>query len=202
MDPVRELFERLNRDAKALSVAFGARDRHTWLHSRRVVRLALALGARVGLDGVGLGALGLGAVFHDVGKIGIPDDVLLKRGSLGPAERRIVRRHPGIGERIVRSTGLAGAPAAAKLVRHHHEHFDGGGYPDGLGGNAIPLGARVISIADGYDAMTDARAYHQQRSHEQVMAVLVRETGGKYHPALMAEFRRLIETSPLRAGRG
>lgn len=202
MDPVKTLFDRLNRDAKALSVAFGARDRYTWLHSRRVVRLAMALGARVGLDEACLGALGLGAVFHDVGKIGIPDGVLLKRGTLGAAERRIVRRHPGIGERIVRSTGLAGALAAAKLVRHHHEHFDGSGYPDGLGGEAIPLGARVISIADGYDAMAGARSYHRCRSHDQVMAIMDAETGGKYDPALMAEFRGLIEASPLRAGRG
>jgi HD-GYP domain-containing protein (c-di-GMP phosphodiesterase class II) len=188
----------LRRFTKALSTALGMRDVSTLRHSDRVQGLANELGEVLGLDAYQLGILEVAATFHDVGKIGIRDSILMKPAQLDEDEWEVMRQHCDMGARIMAATELEGAAEAALVIRHHHEHYDGSGYPDGLAGEQIPLLSRVISIVDGYDAMAITRAYHRGRTHEAVMAVLHRETGGKYDPNLMQVFSELIEGSEYR----
>jgi len=110
-----------------------------------------------------------------------------------------MRQHAEIGEEIILATELEGAEKAARLIRHHHENYDGTGYPDKLAGEEISVGARIIAIADGYDATATRRVYHQARPHHEVMDIMQRETGSKYDPDLMAIFRTTIEKSPFKA---
>ncbi|BCK87060.1 cyclic di-GMP phosphodiesterase [Sideroxyarcus emersonii] len=186
---------------KALSVALGYRDRLTQLHSERVQVLSAAIGTACGLSSSELLALRIAASFHDIGKIGIPDHILLKPTQFDDAEWEVMKTHTEIGEKIMAATALEGADHAARIIRHHHEHYDGSGYPDGLAGTGIPICARIISIADSYDAMAVTRSYHHARAHPEIMAILHQETGEKHDPALMQIFSEHIETSEFRAGR-
>lgn len=180
------------RFARTLITALDERDGHTREHSDRVALLAAALGVECGLGSHELRLLGFAGALHDIGKIGIPDSILLKPGRFSPAERKIMESHPARGERIVRSIEMNGMDEVATVVRQHHEHFDGGGYPDGLGGEGIHVLARILSIADAYDAMTMPRPYHPSRPHAWVMATLDEESGSKYDPALIGHFRRSL----------
>ena len=110
-----------------------------------------------------------------------------------------MRQHCDIGQQILLSTGLAGAEAAALVIRHHHEHFDGGGYPDRLAADGIPIAARIIAIADSYDAMAVTRAYHAARGHGEILAIMRAESGVKHDPQLLQQFFAIIEDSPLKA---
>lgn len=193
------LIETLYRYTQAISVALGHRDQPTRLHSDRVSQLSMALGERCGLSARELGILHISASLHDVGKIGIRDAILAKPGQLTAEERTEMNRHSEIGEDIILATGIEGAAEAACAIRHHHEHFDGSGYPDGLRGQAIPLASRIISLADSYDAMAVTRPYHPSRSHHKVMDVLTRELGSKHDPDLFAPFCAVLAASPLRA---
>jgi HD-GYP domain-containing protein (c-di-GMP phosphodiesterase class II) len=195
-DPV---YQALLRYTKALAVALGYRDRLTRLHSERVLGLCEAMGARTGLSSPERGILRIAATFHDVGKIGIPDQILLKPARLDDREVRAMRRHAELGAEIVLATELEGASAVATIVRHHHERFDGGGYPDGLTGEDIPVCSRIIGIADSYDAMAQTRSYHLPRGHAEIMAILGEETGGKHDPDLMRAFSEVIEGSEYRS---
>ncbi len=190
----------LHRYTKALSVALGYRDLYTRIHSERVVGLAEAIGLRFGLSEIDLGILKIAATFHDIGKIGIPDQILLKPGRLDGEETTTMQQHAEVGEKIVTATELAGAELAARIIRHHHERWDGTGYPDGLVGEAIPLSSRIIGVADSYDAMSTTRAYHPSKSHSEIMRILDEETGGKHDARVISVFRKVIETSPFRAG--
>lgn len=181
------------RYTHALSVALGERDLHTRLHAERVTKICEVLGLACGLDAQTMQLLHLAAVFHDIGKIGIPDRVLLKPGPLDEEEWAVMRQHSEIGERILRATGLTGCEAVAAMVRSHHEHFDGGGYPDGLKGAEIPLPVRILSLADSYDAMAMTRTYHAPRAHAAIVAVLLTESGNKHDPALI---ELLLRTFP------
>lgn len=189
----------LNRLTKSLAIALGERDRHTRLHSERVVGLSLELGRYCALPAIELDYLALGAEFHDIGKIGIPDRVLQKPAPFEDAEWEYMKQHPLIGERIMLAIGIDDSHAVARVVRHHHEHFDGSGYPDRLAGEAIPLHARIISLADSYDAIAVTRPYHKARQHLAIMDILQRESGIKHDPALFQAFSIMIETSALRA---
>ncbi len=185
--------------AQSLAAALGERDRHTRLHSERVVRLSIELGRCCELSVVELETLALGAQFHDIGKIGIPDQVLRKPAAFEDEEWETMKQHPLIGERILRACGDERVSDAARVVRHHHEHFDGSGYPDGLAGKAIPLASRMISLADSYDAIAITRPYHKARRHSAVMDILHAEAGIKHDPELLSHFCRVIEASELRA---
>jgi len=187
---------------QSLALALGYRDRLTGLHSARVQGLAEAMGRACGMSARELGILSIGAMFHDIGKIGVPDHILLKTSRFNDEEWGQMRQHPEIGARIMMATGLAGAREVAEVISQHHEHYGGGGYPQGLAGEGISLASRIISIVDSYDAMTATRSYHQGRDHAQVMEVLQEETGRKHDPRLMAVFSGLIEDSPLRAVAG
>ncbi len=185
--------------ARSLTVALGERDHHTRRHSERVVTLAIELGRHIDLSERELELLSLGAQFHDLGKIGIPDQILLKPAAFEKTEWECMKQHAVIGERIILAIGDDKSPEVARIVRHHHENFDGSGYPDGLRGEAIPLFARIVSLADNYDAMAVSRPYHKARRHQTVMDMLSSEAGSKHDPDLLHAFRTVIERSAQRA---
>lgn len=192
-------FVTLHKYTKALSVALGYRDQMTRLHSDRVLALSMQMGLRCGLSSREVNALRIGAAFHDIGKIGIPDHVLLKPGRLDQSEWKCMEGHSEIGQHILMATDLKGAKSAALAIRHHHERFDGQGYPDRLRGERIPLAARIIGIADSYDAMAVTRSYHAARKHDEIMDILHAESGEKHDPDLLQMFVKVVEGSPLKS---
>lgn len=183
----------LEQIVHSLSVALGERHSGTRFHSERVIGLSRALGIQIDLSEKEMQVLTMGARLHDIGKIAIPDRVLTKPSSFEEAEWECMKQHPLIGERIVKAIGDKQALEVATIVRHHHEHFDGSGYPDKLEGTAIPLFSRIISLADSYDAITECRAYHKARSHREVMDILVAETGIKHDPDLLHAFCAVVD---------
>jgi HD-GYP domain-containing protein (c-di-GMP phosphodiesterase class II) len=185
----------LHRYTKALSVALGYRDLYTRIHSDRVLSICEEMGVRTGLSERELGILRISAAFHDIGKIGIPDQILLKPARLDDEESAAMRKHSELGASIVLATELEGADEVAKIIRHHHEHWDGNGYPDRLAGDAIPACSRMIGIADSYDAMALARAYHPAKAHQEILEILRGEEGKKHDPALLKLFFEVIGTS-------
>lgn len=189
----------LYRNTKALSVALGYRDPLTRLHSERVLGLAEEIALRCELPEQELGILRIGAAFHDVGKIGIPDAILLKSSAFDETEWETMREHSAIGERIMKSAELEGSEQAAHVIRHHHEYYSGRGYPDGLTGEEIPICSRIISIADSYDAMAVTRPYHPAKKHPEVMDTLRAEAGDKHDPQLIQIFCEIIEHSEFKA---
>jgi two-component system cell cycle response regulator len=163
-------------------------ERHPDLegHLDGVAELAIAVGCRLGLEGQALDHLRLAAELHDVGKVAIPDAIIDKPGPLDDEEWAFMRRHTLIGERIV-----AAAPAlcaVAKLVRASHERWDGGGYPDRIGGADIPLGARIVAVCDAYDAIVADRPYRPARSSAEALAELYRCAGSQFDPAVVDAF--------------
>lgn len=194
----REDISALTKLATVLSAALHERDINTRQHGDRVMKIALALGRAVGLDSQELGRLHAAALLHDIGKIGIPDEVLLNPGILDPAQRAIMRSHAERGEKILRSISGDDAIIVAEAVRHHHEEYDGGGYPDNLGGEDIPVLSRIISIVDNYDAMANQRVYHGARNHDYVIGTMHDECSQKHDPYLFGKFVDVIEHSPLR----
>ena len=185
--------------ARSLTVALGERDSNTRLHSDRVVQLSAELGCHINLSARELEVLTLGAQFHDIGKIGIPDNILGKPAPFEETEWAVMKQHPLIGERIVLAIGAENSTEIAQVVRHHHERFDGSGYPDRLAGTDIPLYSRIISLADNYDAMAITRPYHKARRHQQVIDILVSEGGIKHDPDLLHAFCTMIEKSAMRS---
>ena len=146
---------------ESLSATVDARDAYTAGHSRRVQQLALAIGRELGLSQAELDLLGHAALFHDIGKLAIPDAILLKPASLTDEEWELMQRHADEGARIIDRLGFLND--AVPAIRHHHERFDGTGYPDGLEGEEIPLGARIIHVADALDSMLTTRIYRAAR---------------------------------------
>ncbi len=198
MAPTSPIYRKLFSYTKVLSVALNYRDQLTELHCQRVLGLAETMGKICCSSKHDLELLMMAAAFHDIGKIGTPDRILLKTSPLSDSEWLQMQQHADIGEKIMLSLGLKNAILVGKVIRHHHEHYDGSGYPDGLLGEDIPLPSRIITIVDSYDAMAEKRAYHQARSHEEIMEILHQETGKKHDPCLMSDFCRCIESSPLR----
>ncbi len=171
----------------SLALTVEARDRYTEGHCERLAAGAVALGATLGLGETDLAALGRGGFLHDVGKIGIPDAVLLKTGPLTDVEYALIQQHPEIGERLLGD--LRSLAAVRPIVRHHHERLDGSGYPDGLRGDAIPLLAQIVSVVDVFDAMTSARPYRPAFPRDYASAELLREkAAGRLNPALVDAF--------------
>ena len=201
MEQEGPVFHALYDYTKGLSVALGYRDQLTQLHSERVQGLSMAIGEAYGLSEDQLKALKVAASFHDIGKIGTPDHILLKPAQFDEAEWQVMQMHSEIGEKIMAATELDGSKQAAQVIRHHHEHYDGHGYPDKLAGESIPVCSRIISIADSYDAMAVTRSYHRARTHPEIMAILHEENGKKHDPELMDIFCGLIETSEYRSAK-
>jgi putative two-component system response regulator len=176
----------------ALALGIEARDPYTEGHCHRLALNAAQLGNRLGLDEVQIIALRRGGILHDIGKIAVPDSVLKKPGGLGPEEWESMRRHPVIGEEICRP--LRSLASVLPIIRHHHEHWNGRGYPDGLAGEQIPLLARVLQVADAYDALTTDRPYKAALSHEQARDQLLREAQrGWWDAEILRTFLRMME---------
>ena len=168
----------------ALMSALEARDPYTEAHTTRIRDLAVALAVGLQVPGEVRRAVKLGAILHDVGKIGIPDAVLLKPGPLTDEEWIIMRAHPAIGERMLGSIDFL--TSALPVIRHHHERWDGRGYPDGLRGEAIPIGARIVAVCDAFDAMTSDRPYRGAMTLEAACDELVACAGAQFDPACAA----------------
>jgi putative nucleotidyltransferase with HDIG domain len=164
----------------SLVAALDAREHETSDHSQRVVRYTLAIARRLGVTEADLPNVGRGALLHDIGKIGVPDAILLKPGKLTPAEWVEMRKHPQIGYDILRSIEFLGLPA--DVVLSHQERYDGGGYPRGLAGDAIPLAARIFAIADTFDAMTTTRPYRRGLPAEAARAEIAKHAGTQFDP--------------------
>ncbi len=200
-DALAQLNRGLERPILELVDAVEAKDRETFGHVRRVSGYALAIGRRLGFSPTGLRSLALAAEMHDVGKISIPSFILTKPGPLTNEEFAVIQTH------AVRGYEIAGRVHAlrelAEVIRHHHERFDGSGYPDGLVGDEIPLLSRVITVADAYDAMTSKRPYRDGMSGERAMAEIARLKGVQFDPACVDAFAvvfselRTDETSEL-----
>jgi putative two-component system response regulator len=192
---VKSLYDSLD-DAErvifALARAVEAKDPFTETHTERVGFSARSLGAALGLSAAEQENLYRGGVIHDIGKIGIPDSILLKPGTLSHSETEIMRRHVLIGEEIVRP--LRSAASLVPIVRHHHERIDGSGYPDGLRGEAIPLSARIVAVCDAFDAMITTRAYRPGLAVDEARDALLAGSGRHWDGGLVRLF--LDEVGP------
>ncbi len=164
----------------ALAAAVEAKDSYTEKHTARVAETARLLGARLGLPQPALDALYRGGLVHDIGKIGVPDAILLKPGPLNAQELAVMRTHPALGESIVKP--LRSGTNLLPIIRNHHENFDGTGYPDGLRGQQIPRLARIVSVCDAYDAMVTDRPYRLRRSLDEATAVMTNGAGKQWDP--------------------
>ncbi len=168
----------------SLAAAVEAKDSYTERHTNRVAESARYLGLRLGLPDEDLDALYRGGIIHDIGKIGVPDAVLQKPGPLDADELVLMRAHPEIGENIVRP--LRTGSDLRPIVRHHHEAFDGHGYPDGLRGTGIPLLARIVAVCDAFDALTNDRPYRLRLSEREALAILAGGAGRQWDPQLVS----------------
>jgi putative two-component system response regulator len=168
-----------------LALSVEAKDPYTTGHCDRLARYSVALGRKLELPAEYLKALHRGGILHDVGKIGIPDSILLKPGKLTPAERAVMQAHPVIGERIC--SPLKSLRLVLPIIRHHHERWDGSGYPDGLAGEAIPLAARILQVVDLFDAFTTQRPYKPAFSLEESFALMREETARGWWDARLIE---------------
>ena len=174
------------RAAASLAKAVDARDAYTGSHSERVGDLAARISRRIGLEESQIELTRLAASLHDLGKLAIPEEILRKPGALNESERLVLQRHPQIGYRMLESLGVE---PIADWVLHHHERWDGDGYPHRLRGDEIPLGARIIFVADAYDAMTSERVYRKPLSPREALEELERCAGSQFDPAIVDALR-------------
>jgi putative nucleotidyltransferase with HDIG domain len=175
---------------RSLAGAIDAKDPYTRGHAQRVADLAVEIGREMGLGEDDLKALAYGGILHDIGKIGIPDHVLSKTVSLTAEELGAVRSHPSIGAEIVE--GVAFLRAAVPVIRSHHERWDGGGYPDQLAGEEIPLVARIVNAADTWDACTSERPYQAAMAPHDVLAIVAGLRGTQIDPAVHDALLRVL----------
>ncbi len=187
----QELEEAYISILKVLAMAIDARDSYTLGHSARVASHSLMIGEEIGLKKDELEELEVASLFHDVGKLKTPDAILFKNRSLNSAECDEIRHHPEDGAEILMK--VKPLQKYVDPVKHHHEYYNGEGYPDGLDGDGIPLYAAIISIADTYDAMTSTRPYRKALSKEEACKELEKGSGKQFHPALVKAFLRAIE---------
>jgi len=183
---------------RSLATAIDARDPYTRGHSEGVTHLAVQVARELGWGGADLEMLGFAALLHDVGKIGIPDAILHKVEPLTLDERNIIRLHPYYSAQIVKP--VESLKHIVPWVYHHHERWKGGGYPDGLTGEEIPLASRIIAVADTYNAMTTDRPYRKGQTHEQAVAELQEHAGTQFDPQVVEAFLRVVHEAEAGAG--
>src|ERR1700761_4425187 len=189
----RERTQQLTRSymatVRALSNAVEARDAYTGKHAERVARYAIEIGRELGLPRADAPEIEFGFLLHDIGKLAVPDSILFKPGPLTDDERQLMSRHTIVGAEIMRDIEFLAE--ASKVVRSHHERWDGSGYPDGLVGEEIPQTARVFAVADVFDALTTNRPYRGALSFEEAHAMIIDESGRHFDPAVVAAFQRI-----------
>jgi len=195
---VREANVRLRRAHRdtiaALSKSMEAKDLYTGGHTGRVAAVSIALAEHLGLVSDALEAIEIGALLHDIGKIGIPEHILRKEGPLDEAEWAIMRMHPLISDFILAELDLD--PIIRECARSSHERTDGKGYPDGLSGEEIPLPARIVFVADAFDAITSDRPYRQGRSTAAALAEIEANAGTQFCPLVVAALAEIWQTKP------
>jgi putative nucleotidyltransferase with HDIG domain len=194
MDSYRRLEESSLEAIESLNATVDAKDPYTGGHSARVQRIALAVATELGVAPDRLDAVRFGGLFHDIGKIAVPDSILTKPGKLDNDEFDLIRRHPADGAAILAHFGRL--REAVPLIRHHHERWDGDGYPDGLEGEAIPLEACVVGLADAWDAMTTDRPYRAAMSVEEAAAEVRGCRGTQFSPAVVDAFFAAFRRQP------
>jgi putative nucleotidyltransferase with HDIG domain len=192
---IAELLERTHFETiMAFSEALEARDQYTAGHSRRVMEYSKSIGLRMKLDKQDIEDLKRSALLHDIGKIGIPDTVLKKQTKLTDEEYAIIKSHPETGAAILKY--IKSFKDLVPAVYYHHEQFDGDGYPEGVKGKAIPLHARIIAIADTFDAMTSSRSYRKALSFRTALSELERNKGIQFDPDITNIFIEILQESP------
>jgi HD-GYP domain-containing protein (c-di-GMP phosphodiesterase class II) len=197
-------FEELERTyvstIEALANALGAQDQYTSDHAQALAQMAVRVGTALGVAGEAIKELELAALFHDIGKIGVPSEIIRKPGALTPAERRILNRHPEIGEQILAPVAFLAPIRPA--IRACHERWDGKGYPDGLAGASIPLAARIVFVCDAYHAMTSDRPYREALAKGEAIRRLKLSSGTQFDPEVVDVFVGLQAGGLLPAGYG
>ena len=191
MKRLNDLLDKADTVIAALANAIEAKDKYTEGHNDRVSRLAVMLGGEVGLARRELDLVRMAGILHDIGKIGIPDSVLNKNGPLEEQEFVMIKSHPSQGEKILRP--LRSVKEIIDVVLYHHERFDGRGYPKGLAGESIPLFARIVAIADSFDAMTTDRPYRKAFTRQEAVAELNKGAGSMWDPWLVRLFIERLE---------
>jgi len=176
---------------KSLALAIDAKDQYTHQHILRVQRYAVAIAKHMGLSGGDLEAVNTGALLHDIGKLGVPEYVLLKPGRLTEEEFAMIKKHPEIGAAILDPVEFPWP--VLPVVKYHHEKWDGSGYPEGLKGENIPLNARIMAVADVYDALTSSRSYRGAWSHEKALGVIQKDAGTHFDPIVVDAFSEIIQ---------
>lgn len=177
---------------KSLALAIDAKDQYTHQHILRVQRYAVAIAKHMGLTGGELEAVNTGALLHDIGKLGVPEYVLLKPGRLTEDEFDKIKKHPEIGAAILDPVEFPWP--VLPVVKYHHEKWDGSGYPEGLKGEAIPLSARIMAVADVYDALTSSRSYRSAWTHEKAFDVICKDAGTHFDPVVVEAFKEIIQS--------
>ena len=183
-------YNNLINTLKALVISIEARDPHTRSHSDRVTAYALQIAEAMKLPAEDIDALRFGGYLHDIGKIGVRDTILLKPGKLTPEEKTEIELHPVIGGNIIKP--LRFFPRERELILHHHERFDGTGYPDGLAGDRIPITSRILAVADTYDAMTTSRPYRSARTHGDAIAEIQRCSNSQFDAKVVRAFLQTL----------
>jgi len=193
------LYEHINyglmTTLQALVKAIEARDPYTNQHSNRVTEIAVLMGEAVGCSAEEIDILNISGPLHDIGKIGIRDDILLKPGRLTHEEFEKIKEHPDIGADIIGQLGMW--DEHQKIIRHHHERFDGNGYPAGLRGNEIPYLARIVTVADAYDAMASDRAYRKKMEKDRILKIIRECSGSQFDPRLVEVFNALFKSGSI-----
>jgi ribonuclease P protein subunit RPR2 len=185
----QELKRSYRATVRALANAVEARDAYTGRHAERVAAYGLAIASAAGIDPVDSPEMEFGFLLHDVGKVAVPDAILFKPSGLSEEEEAVIRKHPVVGWEILREIDFLGE--AKLVVRHHHERWDGDGYPDGLRGDDIPVLARVFAVADTLDALTTDRPYRPATSFEAARAEISEAAGGQFDPDVVAAFEQM-----------
>jgi HD-GYP domain-containing protein (c-di-GMP phosphodiesterase class II) len=196
----QQLRESYKATVRALSNAVEARDAYTGKHAERVTAYGIALARAMGLNTDSLPEIEFGFLLHDVGKVAVPDAILFKPGALSEDEFALIAKHPVIGSEILRDVDFLGE--GKLVVRHHHERWDGGGYPDRLAGEEIPLPARVFAVADALDALTTDRPYRRGTRFSRAREEIRNHAGSQFDPDVIAAFDTISDETfaELRAG--
>lgn len=189
-----EILQSYNATIAGLSSALELRDNETRGHSQRVTELTVRIARQMGLDGDQLEHIRRGSLLHDIGKMGIPDNILLKPGSLTPEEWEIMRRHPSMAQEMLSSVPFL--RPALEIPFYHHERWDGSGYPMGLKGEKIPLAARIFAVADVWDALLSDRPYRQAWPRDQVVEYMQKQSGVLFDPTVVGVFLRMLGHMP------